>query len=226
MNSTSVRSTSRMTMIFIFARKWREVSVTASRRMLFWISSTLHLARRKQSNWTTRQGGLTWLSQALHHYILLFRQMILIVDPDVPLNNMPKGYFIWASEVRRIIWEASLGQSYKLKKEIPKYASHESWIFHIFDYAYTQGPLFCLFEWKKKCHFPPTHDERENKWFCSAENKQHLHIFSSSGAFSPDLILRWKALVRCKHPVSEENRGWVIFKVCNLSTPPLLLQLF
>mmetsp|Transcript_13076 Transcript_13076/g.42851 ORF Transcript_13076/g.42851 Transcript_13076/m.42851 type:complete len:268 (+) Transcript_13076:369-1172(+) len=42
MNSTSSRSMSLTTRIFILARKWSERSVTASRRMDFWISSTLH----------------------------------------------------------------------------------------------------------------------------------------------------------------------------------------
>jgi len=41
MNSMSSRSTSFTTRIFIFARKWRESSLTASRRMDFWMSSTL-----------------------------------------------------------------------------------------------------------------------------------------------------------------------------------------
>lgn len=211
-------------MIFIFARKWREVSVTASRRMLFWISSTLHLARRKQSNWTTRQGGLTWLSQALHHYILLFWQMILIDDPDVPLNNMPKGYFIWASEVRRIIWEASLGQSYKLKKEIPKYASHESWIFHIFDCAYTQGPLFCLFEWKKNAiSLPPMMRGKIND--SAVRKTNNTYTFSVLQVHFPQT---WYWGERHSFVASTPflKKTGVLFKVCNLSTPPLLLQLF
>merc|ERR1719217_570824 len=42
MNSTSSRSMSLTTRIFILARKWRESSLTASRRMDFCTSSTLH----------------------------------------------------------------------------------------------------------------------------------------------------------------------------------------
>lgn len=41
MNSMSSRSMSLTTMIFILARKCRDRSFSASRRMLFWISTTL-----------------------------------------------------------------------------------------------------------------------------------------------------------------------------------------